>query len=318
MRRNLIGGLRRPEYTGDNRCLPCTATNVGIAAGLGGGLVGAGVWTGMPGVGLAVALCVVAVSLASIYLRGYLVPGTPALTKRYFPGWLLRRFGKAETVPSAPEAGATDGPEGMLTAAGALEPCADADGHCLTDEFRTEWHRAVDEVGELGREGRRQAVDAEHEDDVELDDWTEVLRVYVDERLVGKWRSSPAFAADLASVAVLSDRFDDWAGLTVAERARLLDRLRAHLDTCPDCGSETDRGTETVEGCCATHEARTVDCPDCDARLYIETCPDCGGLTEYVTETVDYDDRSVEIASRMCTDCEETRVFAVPPSLSPP
>jgi hypothetical protein len=37
---------------------------------------------------------VLAGSLALVYLRGYLVPGTPAFTKRYFPDWLLAWFDK--------------------------------------------------------------------------------------------------------------------------------------------------------------------------------------------------------------------------------
>jgi len=316
MRWNTMASLKRPEYTGDNRCLPCTVTNVAVAVVLGGGVAVLGVRAGAPALGAGVALCVVAVSFVAIYLRGYLVPGTPTLTKRYFPDWLLRRFGKAETLPSASDAGAADDPETTLTVAGALEPCAD--GHCLTDEFRTEWRRAVDGVNDLDREERHRRIDAHGDGDVRFDDWGDVFRVYVDDRLVGKWRSSSAFTADLASASALADRSDQWLALPVLERARLLDRLRAHLDTCPDCGSETDRGTETVEGCCATHEAKTVACPDCGAQLYIETCPDCGGLTEYGTETVEQDDWSVEIASRTCTDCEQTRVFAVPPSLSPP
>jgi hypothetical protein len=47
---------------------------------------------------------VLVASLSAIYLRGYLVPGTPELTKRHAPGRLLRLFGKA---PELPEPGET-------------------------------------------------------------------------------------------------------------------------------------------------------------------------------------------------------------------
>ncbi len=77
--------LRQDEYTGENRCVPCTAVNliiaVVIALAVGVAFVPAGA-------------VVFGLSLATIYLRGYLVPGTPTLTKRYFPDWLLAKFDK--------------------------------------------------------------------------------------------------------------------------------------------------------------------------------------------------------------------------------
>ncbi len=82
---NPLARLRNPAYTGENRCVPCTAVNVAIS------VVAAAV-AAVAAVELAAA--VLAVSLSAIYLRGYLVPGTPTLTKRYFPPWLLARFGK--------------------------------------------------------------------------------------------------------------------------------------------------------------------------------------------------------------------------------
>jgi hypothetical protein len=88
----LLAAVRRPEYTGDNRCLPCTVVNV-VLAGL---LTAAAALVSLP-LGVAVAT----VSLAAIYLRGYLVPGTPELTKRYLPERVLAWFGKAD-APATP------------------------------------------------------------------------------------------------------------------------------------------------------------------------------------------------------------------------
>lgn len=85
MEPDFVDDLKQPEYTGENRCEPCTVLNLGIAAVVStaiarksrlGGLLAAGV------------------SIALIYLRGYLVPGTPTLTKRYLPPEVLRWFGK--------------------------------------------------------------------------------------------------------------------------------------------------------------------------------------------------------------------------------
>ena len=68
--------FRQPEYIGENRCFPCTLVNVGIAVVVS---IVVGLW--MAGAGAMVLLS----SLGSIYFRGYLVPGTPTLTKTHLP-----------------------------------------------------------------------------------------------------------------------------------------------------------------------------------------------------------------------------------------
>ncbi|MFC6726533.1 hypothetical protein ACFQE1_19625, partial [Halobium palmae] len=110
--------FRRPEYTGENRCLPCTVANTAIA----------GILTLVVGVlSPVLSVVVLGLSLGAIWLRGYLVPGTPELTKRYFPDWLLRQFEKGpesgvaaaprvEIDPDAPEVD----PEAELLAVGAV------------------------------------------------------------------------------------------------------------------------------------------------------------------------------------------------------
>lgn len=313
MRKTVIETVRRPEYTGERRCLPCTVANVCLA-GIGAGLVATvGVWTGAPLVGAGVGLAAFALSLALVALRGYLVPGTPTLTKRYFPERLLGLFGKSSPGPAT---GGLDGngggdPDSLLTAAGVLESDGDGD-YRLTDEFRAAWRRA-----NAGDEA--DGIPALLEDDeFDLEGWGDAFRVYLDDRMVGKWRSRAAFTVDAASAAALSARVDGWGGLSIEDRARLLERVRTRFGTCPDCGGETRRTTETVEGCCSTHEAATVSCRDCATRLYIETCPDCGGLTEYSSETVECFGDPIEIATRACTDCASGTVFATAPMLSEP
>ncbi|MEF8851174.1 MAG: hypothetical protein V5A44_03235 [Haloarculaceae archaeon] len=72
--------FRQPEYRGENRCVPCTVVNVGIAvsAALVVGTWGAlAVETAVAG---AAAAAVLAVGLVAVWLRGYLVPGTPRWT----------------------------------------------------------------------------------------------------------------------------------------------------------------------------------------------------------------------------------------------
>ncbi|MFC6794404.1 hypothetical protein ACFQFH_08690 [Halobaculum halobium] len=66
---SLIDTLRRPEYTGENRCGPCTVLNVAAV------VVAAAVAATRR---RSLAVPVVAVGAALVYLRGYVVPGTPA------------------------------------------------------------------------------------------------------------------------------------------------------------------------------------------------------------------------------------------------
>lgn len=82
---HLFDRVHQPEYTGENRCIPCTSVNLVIAAVLAGGIAR----RSRP-----LAVAAFTASLVAIYVRGYLVPGTPTLTKRYFPDWVLAAFDK--------------------------------------------------------------------------------------------------------------------------------------------------------------------------------------------------------------------------------
>ncbi|SFR89344.1 hypothetical protein SAMN05216559_0614 [Halomicrobium zhouii] len=119
----MIDELKQPEYTGENRCLPCTGVNLLIAvvaaavAGRRSRKAGAGVFVA---------------SVVLIYLRGYLVPGTPALTKRYLPDDVLRLFGKEPARPVQSGLGAgldSDGPSSNGVGDGRAD-----DGHSATDD----------------------------------------------------------------------------------------------------------------------------------------------------------------------------------------
>lgn len=74
------------------------------------------------------ALIFLVVALAGIWLRGYLVSGTPELTWRYFPGWLRVRFDKGPlridtrgVGPDDPADLLDNDPERTLLEAGVVE-----------------------------------------------------------------------------------------------------------------------------------------------------------------------------------------------------
>lgn len=82
---NIVENLHQPEYIGENRCEPCTVLNLIIAVLLGSLIARKSNLGG---------LAAVAISVGLIYLRGYLIPGTPTLTKQYLPSSVLRWFDK--------------------------------------------------------------------------------------------------------------------------------------------------------------------------------------------------------------------------------
>ena len=86
----VLDRIRQPAYTGENRCLPCTVLNVAIA------FLATVLAAPLGPVAVAV---VFAASMGSIYFRGYLIPGTPTLTKRYLPAPVLEAFGKEPPGP---------------------------------------------------------------------------------------------------------------------------------------------------------------------------------------------------------------------------
>ena len=99
-----LSQLHQPEYTGDNRCTPCTIANVTIAA-IGSALLAQrSKWLGA---GTFVA------ALGTIHLRGYLVPGTPTLTKRSLPDRVLRWFEHDQPTLTTAETGTTDETESI-------------------------------------------------------------------------------------------------------------------------------------------------------------------------------------------------------------
>jgi hypothetical protein len=246
--------LRRPEYTGENRCLPCTAVNLVLA-----GLATAGIAT----VSAPAALGFGVLAVGCIAVRGYLLPGTPTLTSRYLPARVLEWFGKHE--PVNPNGEAFD-VTGFLAAAGVLE--TDEPDLALSAAFEAALGDAVFELEDDRAvrlaTGRLLDVAPDRLSFVEGDPWT----VNVDESAVGRWESRAAFATDLAAARLLADRAPDWPALTDSQRGRALAAVRACLDFCPVCTGDVELGAERVSTCCQEYDVVVADCQDCGARLF--------------------------------------------------
>ncbi|AUX10379.1 hypothetical protein AArcSl_2764 [Halalkaliarchaeum desulfuricum] len=275
---NSFDGLRQPEYTGENRCLPCTVVNLGIATALGIGVTGVLVSSGTTiELSSVVGGAIIAVSAGLIYLRGYLVPGTPTLTKRYMPLWMLRLFGKAPE-PVRDDRGNVE-VESFLLEAGVIEECPDDDDLCLTESFETAWRDRIDAMrdganGEAIDPGIDDFVDrGEVEEDVDLGDvvFEERGSAYVatlDGRRIAKWESRPAYLADAAAAAELRRRAAGWRVLGFPERTEVAGSLRLWLEECPDCEGPVTMDQETVQSCCHERQVLAATCDNCGVRLF--------------------------------------------------
>lgn len=256
---DVIAKVRRPEYTGENRCRPCTVLNVVIAA-----FVALAMAVVSRGGGAFVFLA----SLGTIYLRGYLVPGTPTITETYFPDWLLDWFDKQPTsTERAIESTATAHIESAetLVAGNVLTPAPDGEGYSLTATFRDAWEERIrsDRARGLGPEDVRAMFDA--------DDITQhgERSFVVDKQKSVRWDSEAAFVADVAAATELRERVGAWSTFDGTERTDLLDDLRVLLDRCPACDGALTTTEEYFEPCCR-RKAQTVTesvCEECGTMV---------------------------------------------------
>ena len=247
---SLVTRFRDPVYTGPNRCWPCSVVNVAFVAL---GAVAAGVVA--PAAGVAVGV----IGLAAVWLRGYVVPGTPTLTRRYLPASVRTWFGKASSR-RPPDAAA---PADRLTQLGVLR----SDDPQLAPGFRDPWATTAAALAGDDRSIRRAAAEtlSSPSAEVALDDDGDGVTLTVGGEWTGQWPSRTALAADLATELTLSD--SGWTGLERTERADLAARIRALAATCPVCDAATTVSEDTVDSCCGSAEVVTVTCPDCSARL---------------------------------------------------
>lgn len=296
MRRELIETLRQPEYTGKNRCPPCTVVNLAIAAVL--GIV-------VSRKSKPAGIIVVVASMVAIYLRGYLVPGTPELTKRYLPPAVLEWFGKSpepklatgvgadgsnrengtETESEAeregmggtvtetdPEANVPDDLEAYFVDADILEPCEDRDDLCLTAAFESEWLDAIETVDGDSNPASTAVgvfgfgVDPDVFELAEAETGAYVLKN--GSRHAGKWPSYAAFVADVAAGTLLESWLDGWNAYAPRQRGQLLNSLRMFLETCPIAGGGVRVSEDVVESCCTSSTVIAVVCEETGERLF--------------------------------------------------
>ncbi len=265
--RRVVAELRRPEYTGENRCLPCTFLNLALVAVAGLALV---VWVA-PAVGVAL----VVLGTALVYARGYVIPGTPTLTERYLPDRVLAYFehGGPTNATSPPSRSDFD-PERALVTTGALVPCADGDDLCLDRSFRTDWRSVMPDAADDVDGVLDYMLPTSFDDPATVEFRGATVVARVENTSVAEWPSRAAFVADAAGAVALADADPAWDDHGFAQRTQLLAGLRLWLDRCSVCDGRVELGEETVESCCRSVPVVAASCTSCGARIFEAPLPE--------------------------------------------
>lgn len=233
--------LRRPEYTGANRCRACTLVNAAVLL-----VVVALVALRSP----LAATAVGALGTTGIWLRGYLLPFTPRFAPALvdpLPGDFFDHGAPADSDALADLDADDANPEaviGSLADAGVV--AADGDRLGISAGFETAWRERMDDLA-AGSDDRlaataRDASPAAASARVERPG-SETFLVVTGTDGSTSWLHRPVAIAEVAAAAALRD-----TDLSPAFRAVAADALCAFLDTCPACGDALVEGR--LDDCC--------------------------------------------------------------------
>jgi hypothetical protein len=236
---SVIDALRRPEYTGERRCWPCTAVNAALV------LVAAAV-VGVVWVPAAVAVAAVGATL--VYLRGYVVPYTPQFAPRLVAvlpvdtGFDHAADGGSAVRDSGDLTG--DGADGEAVTAALLEAgvvVAEGEEIALSPAFAEDWRAEMARLREADDDGLAAAVaEAAPFDGTGR---TELDGVTVEGEVESVWLSRPLAIADAAAVRAMADH-----GVPGGVRAAGSTPLRMFLPECPTTGGPVEE--TTWRDCC--------------------------------------------------------------------
>ena len=260
--------FRRPAYTGERRCWPCTALNAGLL-GLACAVVARATPIGAAGVGLA--------GSAAIALRGYLLPHTPQIAPRLAARLPLdTSYGTpadaGERPPSQSPGSLADDPAGeavteQLLDAGVL--VAEGEALVLDESARARWRDEMATLRGLESDALADAIGAVVDatttvDRVETADgeWF-VLAEAADAVASERWLSRPIAIAEVAAVGALDD-------LPREYRLAAAGPLRLFLERCPACEGPIEATTTAT--CCGGPGPRGPDdvlaCTACERRVF--------------------------------------------------
>ncbi len=255
-----LAAVRRPEYTGENRCWPCTVAN---------GVILLVCCLALAPVSIPIVLCMLIAGTSLIWLRGHLVPYTPQLTSFMWTSSSNRRPDRPLTGSLA-EADEDDGERTLaaLVEAGVIVP--DGDRLRLDESFRDDWREEMRRLRGLSDESLTAEIEtAARGRTVELLEADRPLFVLTGPDGGEAWVSRPVAIAETAAVAVLSTGLPTTSTTHSIAVARA---LRAFLDRCPVCETATEE--TSPHRCCGSVRNRStlpesiLVCPACDEALY--------------------------------------------------
>lgn len=255
---SLATALARPEYTGENRCWPCTVAN---------GFILLCCCLVLAVLSPLLSLFVLVVGVGAITLRGYLVPRTPKLTAR------VRRtidpdpgrppVGSIATAESNGELGERV-VEGLIDG-GVIRP--EGARLQLDETFRAAWREEMERLGALPDEGLIEAIEsATHGTTVELLSADRSLIALTGPGGGEAWLSRPVAIAEVAAERALKGT----TAMPDRHRLAAARALRSFLDRCPVCETRTEE--TSLRRCCGsprnTDSWSSLVCPACDELLY--------------------------------------------------
>ena len=135
----------------------------------------------------------------------------------------------------------------------------------LTEPFRAEWRRRIDQVRDDPTRYLALLLEADPEA-LSVDDDADGVRVRDDSgattRTVGEWPSEAALTADVAAFIALGESVPAFEELGGTERDELVARFRAFLEDCPTCDGELIEAVDAETGVPA------ISCTECGAALF--------------------------------------------------
>lgn len=269
---SIVARVRQEAYTGSNRCWPCTALNTAL-------VVFVAVTLGVILSPIAAGVAFIA-GVATVWLRGYLVPYTPWITSRAMNTLSDSPRGRHGT-PN-PRGTNTDTPTDEMGAGGIVDALSTAgvvvkDGEelSLAPKFRDAWRATIEENHPYELDAVADAIEAAIDwvatASVVRDDGREWVRLTdADDNIHNEtWLAAPAAVADHTAVRTLETQTE----LTPDQRALVAPSLRQFLDRCPVCDERLE--VTSPRACCGSprYVAEGIDavlnCPACDEIITI-------------------------------------------------
>ncbi|WP_416840974.1 hypothetical protein [Haloferax sp. DFSO52] len=256
---SVIDSLKRPEHTGENRCVPCTVVNAAIVA-LAGLALGV-LW-------LPAGFVVLAIGALLVYLRGYVVPGTPTFAPRLVAAVGLGGvFGHDDEPRKSETLDANVDPDVMLSTLLDADVLVEReDGLFLTDGARDDWESTMATLRNASDDELADAVAAALPFEAEVS--AEFDGISIDGPSMSVWISRPQAIADVATLLAVTERQVDPMVSLAATKP-----LRMFAEVCPDCGGPVEE--TTVRNCCGgtagiydSPEHEVLGCADCGAVVY--------------------------------------------------